>query len=593
MRLRLIVLIGSVLLFSVLGPVRGHTCREPSSFDMEDLSEMELLVRATVIDADDRGYSAIIQVDEYYKGEGPKLLAVSRYNVGLETGSSVRGYDTGCLFDGRGHQWHAGSSGYFGLSRNYFETYTDYHYDSVHFYVWEGQITDQDRARASYVREWDAADYITEEEFIAKLLKAGDREAPIAPQAEGVVRYPLMRYLMIVTEKGTRYQVNPDRSVTIVDAETALFISPDDSHVAIRVDDETLGFYYVWPLGYTPKHYEQTVKAPGHNLRFSNDSHMVAVWDESHLAVYLFRNKGQGHFLEWGVGMQMDLIAKTALEVAEGESAVVHWSADSSTIAWQDARGIWRWNLYDDAEPDMVAARSELAEASLLDLSSSGRYVRYGTREGWTLYDSRTEESFANALAAPGDRHLVFVNSESSPIADWQETERCAPPLRKNCAVHIDVYGEKAIYVFPYQMELLGLVTCDTDCFVWARSWHPAVYHDKASLYDRRYISEEMSSLRQIAYDPTYQQPAVLRGNYQIEFDFYDSGFFDGTTDNVDTARLDYMNLEGEIDSPIASIEWGQPIFYDTFMLTATEYLPRTIIAYDHDSAQHNAFTEA
>ena len=126
-------------------------------------------------------------------------------------------------------------------------------------------------------------------------------------------------------------------------------------------------------------------------------------------------------------------------------------------------------------------------------------------------------------------------------------------------------------------MELLGLVTCDTDCFVWARSWHPAVYHDKAGLYDRRYISEEMSNLRQIAYDPTYQQPAVLRGNYQIEFDFYDSGFFDGTTDNVDTARLDYMNLEGEIDSPIASIEWGQPIFYDTFMLTATEYIPRTV----------------
>ena len=39
----------------------------------------------------------------------------------------------------------------------------------------------------------------------------------------------------------------------------------------------------------------------------------------------------------------------------------------------------------------------------------------------------------------------------------------------------------------------------------------------------------------------------------------------------------DYLNLEGIVDSPIASIEWGQPIFYDTFMLTATEYLPRTV----------------
>ena len=58
--------------------------------------------------------------------------------------------------------------------------------------------------------------------------------------------------LMVTTENGTRYQVNPDRSVTPVDAETAIAISPDDAHVVVRADEETLGFYYVWPMGYTP-----------------------------------------------------------------------------------------------------------------------------------------------------------------------------------------------------------------------------------------------------------------------------------------------------------------------------------------------------
>ena len=41
--------------------------------------------------------------------------------------------------------------------------------------------------------------------------------------------------------------------------------------------------------------------------------------------------------------------------------------------------------------------------------------------------------------------------------------------------------------------------------------------------------------------------------------------------DESNLARLDYLDLFGDVvDSPIASIEWGQPIFYDTFMLTAT-----------------------
>ena len=581
MRSRLTTLLGFLLMFTALAPARAHTCPERYPFSMEDLSEMELLVRATVLDADERGYSAIIHVEEYYKGEGPKLLTVSRFNVGLETGNSVRGYDTGCLFDGRGHEWQAGSSGYFGLSRNYFETYTDYHYGSAHFYVWDGLMTTRDYAAEGFDREWDAPDSISEQEFVAKLLEAGGREEPLEPIVEGVVRYPLMRYLLITTDNSTRYQVNPDRSVTAIDPQTALYVSPDDSHVAVRVDDDRLGFYYVWPLGYTPEHFEQTVKVPGQNLRFSNDSHMVAVWDEAHVAIYLFRNKGHGDFLEWGVGMHMDLIASATLQTDDGSSAAVLWSADSSTIAWQDAKGIWRWDLYEDAVQERVANIGDIGDGRLLDLSESGRYVRYGSGDGWSLYDSKTRETFVNALATPGDRHLVFVNSEKSPIDDWNEVEQCEPPLRQNCAVYIGVHSEKTIHVFPYQMELLGMVTCDTDCFVWARSWHPAIVHDKTGLYDQRYISEEISSLRQIAYDPTYGQPAVLRGDYQIEFDFYDSDLFDHSSESFDARHLDYMNLEGEIDSPIASIEWGSPIFYDTHMLTATAHLPSTVtIAY-------------
>ncbi|MCY4071871.1 MAG: hypothetical protein OXG60_11285 [Chloroflexi bacterium] len=577
--------LSAILMLFVLVPLKTLACSGYPYFGVDDLPETELLVRATVIDADDRGYSAVIRVEEYYKGEGPKLLTVARYNVGLQTGRGVRGYDTGCLYSGRGHEWRPGSTGYFGLNRNYFETYSDYHSGSAHFYVWDGQITYQEGATEGYALEWDAPKTISEEDFIAKMLEAGGREAPVPPTIDGVLRYPLMRYLMITTENGTRYQVNPDRSVTPVDAETAIAISPDDAHVVIRADEETLGFYYVWPLGYTPEHIKQTVKVPGRDLLFSNDSHMVAVWDNSQLSVHLFRNEGRGNHGDWGTGMQLDLIASTTLAIADGGSAVVQWSADNSTIAWQDDNGIWRWDLYEDAVPDLVTAAVNIENAKLLDLSASGRYVRYGTATGWTLFDSDGGETYANALASPGDRHLIFVNSETTPINNWRESKQCTPPLRRNCAMYFEFPNAETITVFPYQMELLGLVSCGSACYVAGASWHPAINSGNTGYVGGRYIGTYMADLRQIAYDPVYDQPAVLRGDYQIEFEFYHSGYFDGSYDSVDTARLDYLDLEEVVDSPILSIEWGQPVFYDSFMLTATEYLPRTITIESDGSA--------
>ena len=581
---RLIFLPSLIVLIAALSPLWASACSGYPYFSMEDLPEMDLLVRATVIDADDRGYSAVIRVEEYFKSEGPLLLLVSRYNVGLETGNSVRGYDTGCLYSGRGHEWRPGSQGYFGLTGNgEFETLTDSYYGSAHFYVWDGQITYQDGATEGYALEWNAPKSISEDDFVAKLLEAGGRDEPIAPTIDGIQRRPLKRYLMISTETGTRYQVNPDRSVTAVGAETARFVSPDDAHVALRVDDDTLGFYYVWPHGYSPEHYEQMIQVPGRDLRFSNDSHMVAVWDDSLLTIYMFRYAGQGDFLHWGIGMVMDTIVSVPIRTSINGLPLVRWSADSRTIAWQDDAGVWRWDLYNDAGASIVVEASS-SDEKLLDLSESGRYVRYLDSGGWTLFDSETGENFANALASPGERHLIFVNSEDRPINYWSG-DSCKPPLRKNCAVYIGMPNVETIAVFPYQMELLGIMGCSGgNCHVVGQSWHPAIDNDNNNMVGGRYLGDTLSDLRQIAYDPFYGQPAILRGDYQIEFRFYSSHYFD---DEDNLPYLDYLDLASIVDSPIASIEWGQPVFYDTFMLTATEYLPRTVTVAGLGSPSH------
>ena len=112
---RLYFILGLVCAFFVLAPVQTFACSGYPYFGVDDLPTMELLVRATVIEADDRGFNAVIRVEEYYKGEGPQLLTIVRYPVSLATGRLVRGYDTGCLYAGRGHTWRPGTQGYFGL----------------------------------------------------------------------------------------------------------------------------------------------------------------------------------------------------------------------------------------------------------------------------------------------------------------------------------------------------------------------------------------------------------------------------------------------------------------------------------------------
>ena len=123
-------------------------------------------------------------------------------------------------------------------------------------------------------------------------------------------------------------------------------------------------------------------------------------------------------------------------------------------------------------------------------------------------------------------------------------------------------------------MELIGLIGCDEACYMAGVSWHPAIDSDNTGYSGGRYIGNYVSDLRQVAYDPVYDQPAILRGDFQIDLSFYDDYYL---RDEDYAPYLDSLNLEDIVDSPIATIEWGQPIFYDTFMLTATEYQPRTV----------------
>ena len=390
---------------------------------------------------------------------------------------------------------------------------------------------------------------------------------------------------MINTEGGERYQLNPDRSLIRLPDDAPIAVSPDGAHVAARIDSDTIWFQYIWhgneyysgPLNED----RPQILVKGNDVLFSKNSNLVAVWDDQQITVYMFHNRVSSSLTAGGVGLGMAIYQIAVMPLTAGEPLLVAWSDDSSTIAWQDRDQIWRWNLFDQAEAQLIHVVADEQRNRLMNVSRTGRFLRIGSPADFLLIDSRTGESYQNAVVSPNEQFLGFLRENRTySITSWhdgfRQQEACKPPLRSACAEnHLQFSDSPEIQVFPYELELLGLFGCDEErhCEILPSSWDPARGHGGNFV---RYWRKRTDHLRQVAYDPLYRQAAVLRGEYQVELEFYYGDSFSGLWE-TDLNKLDFVNLEGIVDSPIASIEWGQPIFYDTFMLTATEYLPRTV----------------
>lgn len=567
----LIAILSSLIFFNRDQLSTAYACSGYPYFGVENLPEAEVLVKATVLETDERGYSAVMRVEEYYKGSGNRLLTVMRYPVSLTTGALVRGYDTSCLYAGQGQRLHRGSQGYFGLASNGDGTFTDYISGTAHFYPVDGKIYYQEGATEGYAVEMDDELVIAEKDFIGKMLEAGGRKTAVQPSADTQF-YPLKRFLNLTTKNGTRYQINPDRSLSKLPADAPIAMSPDGAHLAFKVDDQTIGFQYIWTkYQYNEEYAEQTqemldqLQVKGQAVAFSSDNNLVAVWDTSKLTIYMIANGDA--FAGYGSAMTMTKVAERSLTTNKTiPLPTVMWSANGSTLAWQDASGVWRWNIFDEAAPTQIIKD----KTALIDISTYGRFVRVGTWESWRLLDTLTGKEYPSTIASPNELYLISINREYQNLDREQaDVSGCTPPLRTNCTTVLADSNYADIY--PLQMELLGTAACDQDknCRLATYSWHPAI--GDTDWLGGRYFNAFIYDFRAVQYDMQYQQPALLVGDYNLYFDFY-------STEDVETKEyrpyLDILELKGKVDSPIVSIEWGSSVFYDPYLLSSLEYHP-------------------
>lgn len=542
MRSLLIVTIVCFTLLSFGSSV--YACSGFEHTSIEDISRYDLLVAATVIDVDDRGINAILKVERYFKGRGDEYLAVMRHPPALHYAGKVRRYETGCLYSGiSGHQWQIGSYGFFPLSASTNGTYADDdNYDgiSAHYIPQDGFVEFYSDNAGEY------GDYVVSsvDDFEELLLQMSGLDQTTEPESNP---YPLMRFLHITTESGQTYRLNPDRSVTWLDpAEYPIDISNDGSHVMFRLENDELGFQYLDLIKKPFKwSYGRVHAVPGLYGEFSPDSDFVAVQEKERITIYLMMSISGSEGPGFGRSMAMQQVASfNATWIASQQKAPIVWSANSRVLAFQDANGIWIWDLIGKMEPRLVVPCAQ--SHGLLDLSMTGRFLRCACEEYWILVDLQTGENWENTLISPDESRLIHIQAD--PTVSYSQAGVVA--RRKHCDADssicpVMIRTIKPDYIFWFEPGFIGLVSSnEVTSFPWKYSL--------TSICCRGDIDgSDLPTISAFAFDASYHLPVFAFDDTRLGIDLWGASHFET------------LDLSEYLDSPIVDLEWGQPIFYE------------------------------
>ena len=548
----------------------------------------DLVVAANVDYVDDSGKNAILKAERYFKGSAGPYLSLVYARPAVYYADSTRDYDNGCLNLGPGGiELKKGDNGYFALYANGDGTYdyggaTMWMPGDVDRYGYDGPREGMVDFQIHWQSGLQVEAPLPVAEFEALLLRMTGREEPLSP---GTGRYPLLRFLNIRTESGQRYRLNPDFSVTGLDPDKwPIAISNDGSHVMFRLARDELGIQYLalvkkelqWcpacePLGSANvggapgvasyRHNGWLAPVKGWQAQFSPDSNFLAVQEGTRLVIYMFHNRDRpGPGEQHGQLMGMDPVASAAVrwDPSTGAEPMV-WSADSTTIAYQDSRGIWRWDLFEETRPQLLLPDSE--DLSLLDISRSGEFIRYSQGETWRLLDVGTGEILERALATPDERNVIIIRnrfpegtvSVRPGRANIRRSERrqCQAPL-SNCPIHM-ISRFRPFEFFEYQPGWVGLVSRGQ---IQLYPWYLAM--EESHL---RVAADPPVSIVAFDYDALYNRPAFAYGAYTIGLQF---SWNAGSSRRMRVADdYDPVHLRRHLDSAIADVEWGQPVFFN------------------------------
>jgi hypothetical protein len=526
-----------IILLVQVNPALACSGGKPSTV-VELVENAEVIVYGKLVQVDDAGQSAVLQVQSYwYGGPGPQYILLSLYEPASVTRNQERWSGGGCYYGvaplpagqdiaiflvSNTNGSYSLAPGHF-LNSNYYPfptptttipVYTKFEYDPVN----TGSTIAETRL-------------VTADEF-AQMIEEITRIPPFLPLFGEP--YPLLAPLLITTTNETRYLLPVDFSPPIkLNTEDLKGLRRQNTPGCSTVGctgfspngldslylDDINGRFFTTPRG-------ETLSALA--FLFSSTSDALALWinqkGQYQLHIYtLFYRRLRIQDID------RELFAQATLQLGENLSLIgsAAWTPDGRILAFSDNRGVWLWDVFAPNAPRLLMDEA----LPVRWFSNTGRYLALGSAglNGFIL-DTVSGERLPDGALSPDDRTLLPYGADFSII-------HLTPFLQA------EVYGTEGYVlrqaIWKNNDQYLALACDQNTCYVNER----AVVGIGGAFYDGGYAFD---------YEPDTKSQVVAK-----------SGSVIFTRMDTPTAYYLYKHdLSVWLDGEITSIEWLPPLFY-------------------------------
>ena len=258
---------------------------------------------------------------------------------------------------------------------------------------------------------------------------------------------------------------------------------------------------------------------------------------------------------------------------AESFRGLAGWSGNSNAFAYWDADGLKWLDMSTMQVPSLILQYEDIPSLAhlnsvgsippLLELSNTGRYIRYGEVDEWILLDTLTGSEYDDVLVSPGETEFIAIAPEVSPYQyrnQAEEGECLMFDLDGNCLIRRGRYGEMCVAPMVACATPVSLHDFQLRKFYW--------YDNSNAIYFACESSENnLCFVRQAPLEQIYssQAPASYQTNAFAYDEYY--GHIAWAVDDY-YLRLDAyvygtaVDFSAVLDSPIVSLEWGRPMWY-------------------------------
>ncbi|GIK65509.1 MAG: hypothetical protein BroJett018_33030 [Chloroflexota bacterium] len=403
--------IGLVIFWAIQMIGASHpaaACSGPGTLDIDYLVDFsDVIVQATIFEADDWSQNYILQVKQYVTGgPGPEFLLFS-LNSPTRTQGIMDGYfgggDCSRFYEAVPH----GTTGYFFLDRqadgSYFTTTSSLSLWLVSF--------DEPMLFYEYNAERGTPVQLVldEPQFLAYVAKRSS-VFPISP--DSTLPYPRLAPLLIKTATGSNY-------LFPIDMQPPILLEEDDiiytgACITIHCKAFTPNRLYSGRIdGPNFIAINTSSGAYGDGFLFSPTSDAIAIWNPPSLEIrYLRLPRDMPYSFDMLLLNQRELNVKDSNFAAYMGLAV--WTPDGRFLAFSDAIGLWHWDVYTpNAIPTLlIQATDDDSIPTPLSFSPGGRYLAYEWQGKKAVIDVISGEQHPFGVVSPDDRTLLFEDTE-------------------------------------------------------------------------------------------------------------------------------------------------------------------------------------